>query len=95
MDSTQFNTLISDTTLTLTQIPLDYEIEQHGDYLEEFQSSEIKTLYTVVKPGYTNPYGIDFEIIDELFIPENSEYYSEEVIEDSEGEIETRSASIK
>ena len=95
VDSTQFNTLISDTTLTLTQIPLDYEIEQHGDYLEEFQSSEIKTLYTVVKPGYTNPYGIDFEIIDELFIPENSEYYSEEVIEDSEGEIETRSASIK
>ena len=44
VDSTQFNTLISDTTLSLTQIPLDYEIEQHGDYLEEFQNSEIKTL---------------------------------------------------
>ena len=97
VDSTQFNTLISDTTLSLTQIPLDYEIEQHGDYLEEFQNSEIKTLYTVVKPGYINPDGIDFEIIEELFIPENSEYYSEDGVgvSDSESSVENRSASIK
>ncbi len=77
VDSTQFNKLVLDTTLTLSQIPLDYEIVQEGDYLEEFQESEIKTLYTVVKPGYINPDGIDFEVIEELFIPENSEYYIE------------------
>ena len=95
VDSAQFNTLTSDTTLSLTQIPLDYEIEQQGDYLEEFQNSEIKKLYTVVKPGYTNPNGIEFEILEELFIPENSEYYSEETFKDSENKIETRSTSIK
>ena len=95
VDSTQFNTLTSDTTLSLTQIPLDYEIEQQGDYLEEFQNSEIKKLYTVVKPGYTNPNGIEFEILEELFIPENSEYYSEETFKDSENKTETRSTSIK
>ena len=94
VDSTQFNTLTSDTTLSLTQIPLDYEIEQHGDYLEEFQNSEIKTLYTVVKPGYVNPDGIEFEILDELFIPENSDYYSEGVSE-SESGMESRSASVR
>ena len=90
VDSTQFNTLISDTTLTLSQVPLDCEIIQHGDYLEDFQNSEIKNLYTVVKPGYTNPNGIDFEILDEIFIPENSEYYYDE---DNEDVIEKRSLS--
>ena len=92
VDSTQFNILISDTTLALSQVPLDYEIIQHGDYLEEFQNSEIKTLYTVVKPGYINPNGIDFEILDEIFIPENSEYYSEEE-EESVGEKRSLSAN--
>lgn len=87
VDSTQFHTLISDTTLALSQVPLDREIIQHGDYLEEFQKSEIKTLYTTVKPGYTNPNGIDFEILEELFIPENSELYSED------SEVEKRSLS--
>ena len=87
VDSTQFYTLISDTTLALSQVPLDREIIQHGDYLEEFQKSEIKTLYTTVKPGYTNPNGIDFEILEELFIPENSELYSED------SEVEKRSLS--
>ena len=93
VDSTQFNKLILDTTLTLSQIPLDYEIIQEGDYLEEFQESDIKTLYTVVKPGYINPDGIDFEILEELFIPENSEYYSETNI--SQTNIENRSFSRK
>ena len=93
VDSTQFNKLILDTTLTLSQIPLDYEIIQEGDYLEEFQESDIKTLYTVVKPGYINPDGIDFEVLEELFIPENSEYYSETEI--SQTNIENRALSRK
>lgn len=95
VDSTQFNTLISDTTLALSQVPLDCEIIQHGDYLEEFQNSEIKTLYTVVKPGYINPNGIDFEILDEIFIPENSEYYSEEPNNDDNNTINKRSLHSK
>lgn len=95
VDSTQFNTLISDTTLSFSQVPLDYEVIQEGDYLEEFQQSDIKTLYTVVKPGYENPDGIDFEIIEELFIPENSEYYAEENADEIESTTENRSVSTK
>ncbi|MBQ2025607.1 MAG: hypothetical protein II215_03940, partial [Paludibacteraceae bacterium] len=83
VDSTEFNKLISDSTLSLSQIPLDYEIIQEGDYLEEFQQADVKTLYATVKPGYTNPYDIEFEILEELFIPENSEYYSETDISSS------------
>lgn len=91
VDSSQFCKLISDTTLILSQVPLDYEIQQTGDYLEEFQNSEIKTLYTVVKPGYKNDNGIDFELIEELFIPENSEYY----LDDEDYSIENNHSELR
>ncbi len=81
LDSMQFKTLKSDSTLTLFDFPLDYAIKQSGDY---YKDATVKTpftwFYTTVKPGYTPPAGIKYEILQELFIAENSEYYSEETL---------------
>lgn len=84
VDSTQYNELYADTTLTLFDIPLDYEITQLGDY---YRDSTLITPYTwyysTVKPEYIPPTGIEYEILSELFIIENSPDYSEEIIEDT------------
>lgn len=78
-DSTQFQKLINDTTLVLYDYPLDYEILQTGDYyLDTAVNNGFTWYYSVVKPGFQPPDGISYELIEELFIPENSEYYSVE-----------------
>lgn len=84
VDSTQYNTLFADTSLTLFDIPLDYEIIQLGDYYYDSTLTTPYTwYYTTVKPGYEAPEGIKYEILSELFIVENSPDYTEEIIEDS------------
>jgi hypothetical protein len=84
-DSAQYKQLKSDTTLTLFDFPLDYEIKQSGDY---YQDPTLKApftwYYTTVKSGYVPPVGIKYEVLQELFIAENSEYYSEEPISEAE-----------
>lgn len=74
LDSNQYKTLMGDTTLTLFDFPLDYEIKQNGDF---YHDSTITTpytwQYTTVKPGFTPPTGIKYEVLSELFIVENSE----------------------
>jgi hypothetical protein len=81
LDSVQYKTLKNDTTLTLFDFPLDYEITQNGDYYHDPDlSTQYTWLYTTVKPGYLPAEDIQYEILQELFIPENSEYYTEESI---------------
>ena len=81
-DSTQYNKLIADTNLVLFDIPLDYEIKQLGDYYHDPSSTTPYTwYYTTVKPGYRPPAGINYELLSELFIIENSPDYTEEIIE--------------
>jgi hypothetical protein len=80
-DSTQYMALKSDTTLTLFDFPLDYEIKQSGDYYHDpMLTAPFTWYYTTVKPGYIPPTGIKYEVLQELFIAENSEYYSEELL---------------
>lgn len=84
-DSIQYKQLMNDTTLTLFDFPLDYEIKQSGDYYEDpLLKKPFVWYYTTVKPGYVPPVGVKYEIIEKLFIAEHSEYYSEELITDSE-----------
>lgn len=86
-DSTQYKALMSDASLELVDTPLDYEITQYGDYYKDpslASESEFTWLYATVKPGYKQAQGIDYELLSELFIPENSEYYTEEVISEEE-----------
>ncbi len=80
-DSIQYKQLMNDTTLTLFDFPLDYEIKQSGDYYQDPTLKKPFTwYYTTVKPGYIPPVGVKYEIIEKLFIAEHSEYYSEEPI---------------
>lgn len=80
-DSTQYKRLMNDTTLTLFDFPLDYEIKQNGDYyLDPNVTGNYTWLYTRVPFGYVPPVGITYEILANLFILENSPYYSEEKI---------------
>ena len=84
-DSAQYKQLKSDTTLTLFDFPLDYEIKQSGDYYQDpTLVAPFTWYYTTVKPGYVAPAGIKYEVLQELFIAENSEYYSEEPISSAE-----------
>jgi hypothetical protein len=78
-DTAQFMLLFSDESLQLFDFPLDYEILQHGDYYKdpELENSEYTWFYAVVKPDYIPPEGVQYEVVEELFIPENSEYYTE------------------
>ncbi|WMX17030.1 hypothetical protein [Aureispira sp. CCB-E] len=59
----------------LYDYPLEYEIEQIGDYYHDpkIPSGEITYHYAVVKPNFQFPTGISYKIIDELVLaPYNS-----------------------
>jgi hypothetical protein len=78
-DTIQLMRLFTDTTLILCDFPLDYEIEQDGDYYRDpTVTNGFTWYYSVVKPNFEPPSGIQYQLIEELFIPENSEYYSNE-----------------
>jgi hypothetical protein len=83
-NKTQYRKLKTDETLTLFDFPLDYEIVKNGDYyFDPSVSGEFTWLYTRVPKNYKAPAGITYEVLEELFIMENSQYYSEEIISDS------------
>jgi len=90
-DTIQLQTLMQDEYLQLFDFPLDFEIVQHGDYFIDptLDGTPFTWLYTVVKPGYVPPDGIHFEILEKLFVPENSELYTATEIDSFE--IGTRS----
>jgi hypothetical protein len=70
-DSIEYEALASDTTLELFDYPLDFEIEQEGNwYHDPSIPDHLPTYqYTVVKPSYQFPDTINYEILAELFIP--------------------------
>jgi len=78
-DSVEYRTLMNDTTLTLFDFPLDYELKQVGEYYKDpTVTGEYTWLYTRVPVGYTPHAGIEYEVLEELFILEHSPYYSVE-----------------
>lgn len=87
LDSIQYKRLMTDTTLTLFDFPLDYEIVQTGEYyFDPTISGPYTWLYTKVDKDYLFPDGIIYEVLEELFIMENSPYYSEEFAEYNESD---------
>lgn len=88
-DSIGYAALKSDSTLELFNYPLDYEIVQTGDYYDDPSIGDnIYTwLYAVVKPGYQPPQGVIYEVLEDLFIVENSEGYTEETISEEAAQI--------
>ena len=83
-DSAQYKELMADTTLTLFDHPLDYEITQVGDYyFDPTATGGFTWYYTRVPVNYTPNHNAKYEVLSDLFLYENSEYYSEEVDNDS------------
>ncbi len=76
VDSIQYVQLMNDTTLILFDYPLDYQKIQTGDYYKDpTVTGKYTWLYTTVPIGYVPPVGINYEVIEELLIPEHSPYY--------------------
>ena len=68
--------------LELFNYPLDHEIVRTGDYYHDpaLYDNAYTWQYAVVKPGYQPPQGIAYEVLEELFIIEHSDGYTEETI---------------
>jgi len=64
--------LLNDTTLILFDYPLDYELKEGGTYYHdpEIPDSCYTWKYCSVKKGYNFP-NLEYEIIEELFLPES------------------------
>ncbi|MCF6213273.1 MAG: hypothetical protein L3J45_04525 [Flavobacteriaceae bacterium] len=72
----ELDILKSDSTLVLYDYPLDYEIEENGDFYRDpdIPDNQPTYKYTAVKVGKKLPSGVENEILAELFIPdENSD----------------------
>ncbi len=69
--------LARDSTLNLYDYPLDYEIAENGDYYRDpaVPSGQPTPLYCAVEVGYAFPAKVNYEIVEELFIPDD---YSDE-----------------
>ena len=71
----QFITLEESEDLELQDYPMDYEVIQDGDYYQDpnLGTEDFGWLYTVVPAGYNFPAGIQNELIDSLYLPEDNE----------------------
>lgn len=66
-----YDTLTSDTTIYFVDYPIDYEIEQTGDFYHDPTIPDTLPTYqyTAIPIDYTPPAGISFEILEELYLP--------------------------
>lgn len=70
----ELSLLKTDSTLTLFQYPLDYEIIQYGSYRDpNIPDSQPTPLYCSVPIDKELPAGVEAEILENLFIPDESE----------------------
>lgn len=79
---TLYDTLTADSTLYLSDRPIDYEVEQPGDYYHDPTIPDTLPTYqyTAVPVGYVAPAGIAFETLEELYLPKE-----DTLLENSEG----------
>ena len=70
--------LTEDTTLKLYDYPFDYEVIEDGQYYHDpsIPLDKFTWLYTVVKPEYEFP-PVNYEILEEIYLPEESEEEAE------------------
>lgn len=78
-------------SLNLSEIPLDVEIEQEGDYYvdEKTEIKEAQWLYASVVKDYQFPDGISYEKVEDLFLVEPSD-----VEEEENGETDSKTIAI-
>lgn len=73
--SEQVVTLDETEDLELQDYPIDYELIQDGDYYQDptLGTEDFHWLYTVVPANYNFPQGIQHEVLEQLYLPENNE----------------------
>ncbi|MBA4260311.1 MAG: hypothetical protein C0446_14205 [Chitinophaga sp.] len=73
--SEQLVTLDETEDLELQDYPIDYELIQDGDYYQDptLGTEDFHWLYTVVPANYNFPQGIQHEVLEQLYLPENNE----------------------
>ncbi len=76
----ELNILKSDSTLSLYDYPLDYEIEEGGDYYHdpEVPKGQPTYQYVAVEVEQNLPDGVDYEVLSELYILEEEDSEEEE-----------------
>ncbi|MFP4089572.1 MAG: hypothetical protein ACLFT3_04655 [Cyclobacteriaceae bacterium] len=67
--------LVNDTTLSLYQYPLDYEVVSEGNYYQDPDLPEgaLMSFYTVVESGHPLNYRVQYEVMTDLYLPEEHE----------------------
>lgn len=73
--SEQLMTLDETEDLELQDYPIDYELIQDGDYYQDptLGTEDFHWLYTVVPANYNFPLGIQYEVLEQLYLPDNNE----------------------
>lgn len=73
--SEQLMTLDETEDLELQDYPIDYELIQDGDYYQDptLGTEDFHWLYTVVPANYNFPQGIQHEVLEQLYLPDNNE----------------------
>jgi hypothetical protein len=73
-NETELEVLLNDTTLSLSDYPLDYEIRSEGTFYHDpsLASSDFTYLYSAVPANYQFPSAIENEILAELFLPSSA-----------------------
>lgn len=73
-DSSQLQSLLYDYNLELFDYPLDIDLEEGEVYVDpSVQEGDFTWLYTTVKPDFVFPEGLQYEIIEECYLPEDGE----------------------
>lgn len=69
----ELDILARDSTLILYDYPLDYEIDQAGDFYHDpdVPLDQPTPQYCAVEVDYTFPSGVEYEVLEELFIPDD------------------------
>jgi len=65
--------------IELYDYPLDYEVIQEGDFYDQgLPENEIPWFYTVVDPSFTPPPGIQYELLADLYVPDDDIFLENE-----------------
>lgn len=74
--------ILAESNLDLFDYPLDRDVIQEGDYYPQtgIGEEEIAWLYTVVDINYQPPSGIQYEILQQIYVPDNDIWLEEEAL---------------
>ena len=92
-DSSELHTLMYDLHLELFDYPLDIRLEEGDEYINpDIPEDDLTWVYTTVRPDFLFPPGIDYEVLELCYIPEDGETIS--VVTKAEVEVDVEEAAF-